>query len=84
MVYLLALVGFCLCKKYGLEKSLFWSRVSMFPLLILLFVCAVISSFEIMYFDLHLLTVTVLGYIWHFLLFVILMCKKCRCSCYRS
>ena len=91
VVHLVSLVGFCICKKYGLEKALFWSRVSMFPLLTLLFVWAVIFGpidwyTYSMYIDIDplLLTVLILGYIWHLFLFVILLCKRCRCSCYHS
>jgi len=90
VVHLVSLVGFCLCKKYGLEKSLFWSRVSVFPVLFILFVCAGISSTNddsVFRTDIQYplqFSVTVIGYIWHLLLFGVFLYTKCRCSCDHS
>merc|ERR1712227_219766 len=90
VVRLMSLVGFCLCKKYGLEKSLFWSRVSVFPVLFNLFVCAGISSTNddsVYLTDIQYplqFSVTVIGYIWHLLLFGVFLYTKCRCICDHS
>ena len=90
VVHLVSLVGFCICKKYGLEKSLFWSRVSVFPVLFILFVCAGISSTNddsVYLTDIQYplqFSVTVIGYIWHLLLFGVFLYTKCRCICDHS
>ena len=82
-VTLISLIGFCLGKKFGGEKTQFWSRVWMFPVVTPLFILAIILSlgrycsieFPIQF------TVALLGYVWFLTSLIILVCRKFGCYC---
>ena len=79
-VTLISLIGFCLGKKFGGEKTQFWSRVWMFPILTPLFIMTIIfrSRYESWIVQLSL---ALLGYIWFLISLVTLLWRRFSCSC---
>ena len=80
----ISLLGFCLGKKFGGEKTQFWARVWMFPVLTFLFTLAMIFSFGYRHGDIAFpvqLTVALLGYTWFTISLAILLSRKFSCFC---
>ena len=81
-VTLISLLGFGLGQKVAGEKTQFWSRVWMLPVLTILFTLAIIFSFRNGYIAYPLqLTVALLGYTWFLISLAIILSRKFSCHC---
>ena len=85
-VTLISLTGFCLGEKFAGEKTQFWSRVWMFPIVTPLFIMAIVFSFDVNIYTTYMefpiqFTVALLGYGWFLTSLIILACRKFGCYC---
>ena len=82
-VAVISLIGFCLGKRFGGEKTQFWSRVWMFPVVTPLFIMATYFSLDrygYIAFPIQF-SVALLGYIWFLTSLIILLSRKFGCYC---